>query len=160
LAEMAGIDVDKIISTHLQRAASPQPPGLATRIYKDDPGTLLSPFSLVSTEFKISEQLSIAQIRCNNYQSPATPHHQHNHSQLCCAAQTTSFVQFLNMSAPTATVPATCCHRDGSAECVCAKQATCSCGKKPALQCDCDKAATENNTTVSSREWKKERREM
>ncbi|KAL1840996.1 hypothetical protein VTJ49DRAFT_7550 [Mycothermus thermophilus] len=38
--------------------------------------------------------------------------------------------------------PETCCGK--SEVCVCAQQATCSCGAKPALQCNCEKAATEN----------------
>ncbi|THY74606.1 hypothetical protein D6C87_10582 [Aureobasidium pullulans] len=46
------------------------------------------------------------------------------------------------MSAPTSTVPVTCCGRSGG--CVCAKEATCSCGKQPALACNCEKSATEN----------------
>lgn len=29
-------------------------------------------------------------------------------------------------------------------ECVCAKKSTCSCGAKPALECNCSKATTEN----------------
>ncbi|KAF2745087.1 hypothetical protein M011DRAFT_447894 [Sporormia fimetaria CBS 119925] len=37
----------------------------------------------------------------------------------------------------------TCCGRNNG-QCVCATEATCSCGKQPALQCTCDKAATEN----------------
>ncbi|KAF2199849.1 hypothetical protein GQ43DRAFT_456867 [Delitschia confertaspora ATCC 74209] len=43
----------------------------------------------------------------------------------------------------------TCCGRNNG-ECVCAKEATCSCGKQPALQCKCEKAATENKVTGSS----------
>ncbi|EGW30752.1 copper resistance determinant 2 [Spathaspora passalidarum NRRL Y-27907] len=31
-----------------------------------------------------------------------------------------------------------------SAECVCAKKSTCSCGARPAQQCNCDKATVEN----------------
>ncbi|KAF2280178.1 uncharacterized protein EI97DRAFT_429939 [Westerdykella ornata] len=37
----------------------------------------------------------------------------------------------------------TCCGRNNG-QCVCAAEATCSCGKQPALQCTCEKAATEN----------------
>ncbi|KAF1828683.1 hypothetical protein BDW02DRAFT_537749 [Decorospora gaudefroyi] len=36
-----------------------------------------------------------------------------------------------------------CCARNNGT-CVCAQEATCSCGKQPALQCTCEKAATEN----------------
>lgn len=50
------------------------------------------------------------------------------------------------MSEPVATVPVTCCGRDGQG-CVCAKEATCSCGKKAALHCDCEKSSTENKIT-------------
>ncbi|CAN8097901.1 unnamed protein product [Discula destructiva] len=39
--------------------------------------------------------------------------------------------------------PITCCGKGGDS-CVCAQKATCSCGAKPALQCSCDKAASEN----------------
>ncbi|KAJ4393421.1 hypothetical protein N0V93_002631 [Gnomoniopsis smithogilvyi] len=39
--------------------------------------------------------------------------------------------------------PTTCCGKGGES-CICAQKATCSCGAKPALQCSCDKAATEN----------------
>ncbi|KAF2852898.1 hypothetical protein T440DRAFT_22445 [Plenodomus tracheiphilus IPT5] len=42
-----------------------------------------------------------------------------------------------------------CCGRNNG-ECVCAKEATCSCGKQPALQCTCDKAVTENKLPSSS----------
>ncbi|KAI6247478.1 hypothetical protein HI914_04510 [Erysiphe necator] len=38
----------------------------------------------------------------------------------------------------------TCCRRNGET-CLCATQAKCSCGKKSALRCDCDKAQTENS---------------
>lgn len=31
-----------------------------------------------------------------------------------------------------------------AAECVCAKKSTCSCGARPAMECNCSKAATEN----------------
>ncbi|KAF2457768.1 hypothetical protein BDY21DRAFT_342725 [Lineolata rhizophorae] len=47
------------------------------------------------------------------------------------------------MTDPTPSVPASCCGRSGEG-CVCAKEATCSCGKMPAMQCNCEKAATEN----------------
>ncbi|KAF2473365.1 uncharacterized protein BDR25DRAFT_282856 [Lindgomyces ingoldianus] len=43
----------------------------------------------------------------------------------------------------------TCCGRNNG-ECVCAKEATCSCGKQPALQCTCEKAATENKIAGST----------
>ncbi|KAG5363337.1 hypothetical protein CJU89_2506 [Yarrowia sp. B02] len=36
----------------------------------------------------------------------------------------------------------TCCKKSNS--CVCAIEATCSCGKMPAQHCDCSKAAVEN----------------
>ncbi|KAH8732484.1 hypothetical protein GQ44DRAFT_821753 [Phaeosphaeriaceae sp. PMI808] len=44
----------------------------------------------------------------------------------------------------------TCCGRNNGGDCVCAKEATCSCGKQPALQCTCDKAATENKLPTST----------
>lgn len=64
----------------------------------------------------------------------------------------------------TAFKASTCCRQGDAAECACgtlfsnssslhtsvtsnifiAQQATCSCGLKPALQCNCDKATTEN----------------
>ncbi|KAI3403194.1 hypothetical protein KGF56_004083 [Candida oxycetoniae] len=31
-----------------------------------------------------------------------------------------------------------------ASQCVCAQKSTCSCGARPALQCTCDKADTEN----------------
>ncbi|KAB5566268.1 hypothetical protein GE09DRAFT_1284084 [Coniochaeta sp. 2T2.1] len=40
--------------------------------------------------------------------------------------------------------PTTCCGKDDKV-CVCAKQATCSCGKTHALHCNCEKAAKENH---------------
>ncbi|KAJ9129669.1 hypothetical protein NKR19_g10251 [Coniochaeta hoffmannii] len=40
--------------------------------------------------------------------------------------------------------PSTCCGK-GDSGCVCAKQATCSCGKTHALHCTCDKAPKENS---------------
>ncbi|KAH7400772.1 hypothetical protein DE146DRAFT_653939 [Phaeosphaeria sp. MPI-PUGE-AT-0046c] len=43
----------------------------------------------------------------------------------------------------------TCCGRNNG-ECVCAKEATCSCGKQPALQCTCEKATTENKLPTST----------
>ncbi|KAF1959793.1 hypothetical protein CC80DRAFT_489879 [Byssothecium circinans] len=43
----------------------------------------------------------------------------------------------------------TCCGRNNG-ECVCAQEAKCSCGKQPALQCTCDKAATENKLPTST----------
>ncbi|OAL49632.1 hypothetical protein IQ07DRAFT_588179 [Pyrenochaeta sp. DS3sAY3a] len=43
----------------------------------------------------------------------------------------------------------TCCGRN-TGECVCAKEATCSCGKQPALQCTCAKSATENKLPTST----------
>ncbi|CAO2648011.1 Nn.00g089330.m01.CDS01 [Neocucurbitaria sp. VM-36] len=42
-----------------------------------------------------------------------------------------------------------CCGRNNG-ECVCAKEATCSCGKQPALQCTCAKSATENKLPTST----------
>ncbi|EDU51309.1 Metallothio domain containing protein [Pyrenophora tritici-repentis] len=42
-----------------------------------------------------------------------------------------------------------CCGRNNGT-CVCAQEATCSCGKQPALQCTCDKAATENKLPSSA----------
>ncbi|KAF2006851.1 hypothetical protein P154DRAFT_480617 [Amniculicola lignicola CBS 123094] len=42
-----------------------------------------------------------------------------------------------------------CCGRNNG-ECLCAKEATCSCGKQPALQCSCDKAAEENKVPSST----------
>ena len=49
------------------------------------------------------------------------------------------------MSAPTAAIPpATCCGRKDGGGCVCAQEARCSCGKQPAMQCNCERAATEN----------------
>ncbi|KAF2872107.1 hypothetical protein BDV95DRAFT_606670 [Massariosphaeria phaeospora] len=42
----------------------------------------------------------------------------------------------------------TCCGRNNG-QCVCANEATCSCGKQPALQCTCSKAATENKMSDS-----------
>ncbi|KAL0265206.1 hypothetical protein SLS55_001171 [Diplodia seriata] len=47
------------------------------------------------------------------------------------------------MSAPVGAVPSSCCKRDGTG-CVCAKEATCSCGKQKALHCTCEKASMEN----------------
>lgn len=38
--------------------------------------------------------------------------------------------------------PTTCCGRADS--CVCAEKATCSCGKQSAMNCTCEKKATEN----------------
>ena len=43
------------------------------------------------------------------------------------------------------TLPSTCCGRNSSSStCVCASQAKCSCGEKPALSCSCALAAKEN----------------
>ncbi|KAI4613061.1 uncharacterized protein J4E88_001854 [Alternaria novae-zelandiae] len=42
-----------------------------------------------------------------------------------------------------------CCGRNNGT-CVCAQEAKCSCGKQPALQCTCDKAATENKLPTDS----------
>lgn len=42
-------------------------------------------------------------------------------------------------------LPSTCCGRNSSSsQCVCASQAKCSCGEKPALNCSCALAAKEN----------------
>ncbi|KAK7566238.1 adaptin N terminal region-domain-containing protein [Phyllosticta paracitricarpa] len=49
-------------------------------------------------------------------------------------------------AAPVNAIPATCCKRDGSG-CVCAQEATCSCGKQKALHCTCEKASIENNVS-------------
>lgn len=38
----------------------------------------------------------------------------------------------------------TCCKTSQGADCVCAAQAKCSCGKESALNCSCNKASTEN----------------
>ncbi|OAA57905.1 copper resistance protein [Niveomyces insectorum RCEF 264] len=43
------------------------------------------------------------------------------------------------------TPPPTCCGK-GGADCVCAQNATCSCGKEAALHCTCGRAAAENST--------------
>lgn len=42
--------------------------------------------------------------------------------------------------------PATCCNRSAEG-CPCAATSTCSCGKRSALDCNCDKASTENKVT-------------
>ena len=31
-----------------------------------------------------------------------------------------------------------------AAQCICAQKSTCSCGKQPALKCNCSKASVEN----------------
>jgi len=41
--------------------------------------------------------------------------------------------------------PSTCCGKGDN--CVCAQQATCSCGQQPAMNCICDKKVTENIVT-------------
>src|SRR5271156_6193742 len=41
--------------------------------------------------------------------------------------------------------PGTCCGKGDN--CVCAQQATCSCGQQSAMNCTCDKKATENTVT-------------
>jgi hypothetical protein len=48
-----------------------------------------------------------------------------------------------NMSASTMTTPSTCCGRHGQG-CVGRAEATCSCGKKSAGSCSCEKAGEEN----------------
>ncbi|EMG48263.1 Cu-binding metallothionein [Candida maltosa Xu316] len=37
-----------------------------------------------------------------------------------------------------------------AAQCVCAQKSTCSCGARPALECNCSKANVENVTPASS----------
>ncbi|KAF1814723.1 copper resistance protein Crd2 [Eremomyces bilateralis CBS 781.70] len=49
------------------------------------------------------------------------------------------------MPAPIATAPPACCHRTNAGSgCICAAEATCSCGKQPALHCNCEKRVAEN----------------
>ncbi|KIW08075.1 uncharacterized protein PV09_01013 [Verruconis gallopava] len=50
----------------------------------------------------------------------------------------------------TGALPKNCCGRSGSAGCVCAAEAKCSCGKNPAMHCNCEKAATENQVPVDA----------
>lgn len=57
--------------------------------------------------------------------------------------QYSNYTSPINSSQTTMTVPSTCCGRSGEA-CVCATQAKCSCGKQSALECNCEKAKTEN----------------
>lgn len=37
-----------------------------------------------------------------------------------------------------------------ASECVCAQKSTCSCGARPALKCNCDKATVENVAPAAS----------
>lgn len=43
-----------------------------------------------------------------------------------------------------------CCKGSSPNDCVCAAQAKCSCGNKPAMQCDCARAAEENKVGSNS----------
>ncbi|KAL1888035.1 hypothetical protein Sste5346_009832 [Sporothrix stenoceras] len=44
-------------------------------------------------------------------------------------------------------VSSNCCKGGNAAECICAQNATCSCGKQSALHCNCDRASAENTTS-------------
>ncbi|KAK9241425.1 hypothetical protein V1525DRAFT_393117 [Lipomyces kononenkoae] len=37
-----------------------------------------------------------------------------------------------------------CCGKSSGGACVCAQEARCSCGARPAQECNCSKSATEN----------------
>lgn len=87
-------------------------------------------FSFLSIFFSFN-QISLNQIS-RKVQSELRQTHRINHFKGSLSDQ------------PTNTINMTCCGRNNGAECVCAKEATCSCGKQPALQCNCNKAADEN----------------